>query len=223
VRNSVGPKASLLAVLVFGAVACGSTDEPIGGGSESSGVPTNLESSSVTSDPEVVGAVDDALRCSRPEELNAILVLLRSGQPTYDYQPAQDLAQLVGWTDVSISGSIDSAIRTSENSYTVLSVSNVEVLAGSGDVDEFASSSLWASGHGPDPLADDVEFAGLRFVALLGADPDAPGGWQPYAVEGLMIGCDDDVAVGSLAGGVPSYLTALSLDEIADAIREVDA
>jgi hypothetical protein len=222
-RNSVCPKmALLLAVLVFAAVACDSSDEPIGGESDTSGAPTQPEGTSVAGGLEVIPAIDDVLGCSTPAELNEIFLLLRSGQPTYDYQPALDLAQLVGWTDVSVSGSIDSAVRTTDNSYTVLSVSNVEVLSGSGYVGEFSSSSLWASGQGPDPIADEVKFDDLRFVALLSADPDAPGGWQPYAVEGLLVGCDDDSsAVGSLAS-VPSYLAGLSLDEIADAIRAVD-
>lgn len=223
-RNAVGPKVSLtLALLVFAGVACDSSDEPVDVEPEPTGAPTPLEGDKVASGPETVpAAVDDALGCSSPDEFDEILALLRTGQPTYDYQPAQDLAELVGWTEVSISGSIDTAVRTPDNSYTVLSVSGVDVLAGSGEVDELKLSSLWASGQGPDPLADAVEFDGLRFVALLGADPDAPGGWQPYGAEGLVLGCDDDgVAVDSLAGVAP-YLAGLSLEEIAEAIRTVD-
>ncbi len=158
--------------------------------------------------------------CASADDLDEIVALLRSGQPTYDYQPAADLAELVGWADLSVTGSIDSAVRRGggDSSYLALTVSDVEVLAGAGDVSEFGSMAFWASGQGPDPLLDNVNFEQLRFVAMLDQFPAAPGGYAPY-VEGLVLGCESDtIPVRSLAEPPPNA-DDLSLSELAELVR----
>lgn len=147
----------------------------------------------------VVGTVDEGvpasiLPCANGAELSEIGELLRSGQPTYDYQPARDVAQLVDWADVVVAGDLVSAQRTATANgmgYTSIEVANVEVLAGTGTVGRIGSPSDWAQGQGDDPLAETVEFDGVRFVAFLEAFPAAPGGWAPY-VEGFGFGCAAD-------------------------------
>lgn len=199
-------------LLVVG--ACGSQE----GSSDSETTPsTPSEASSQTAESE-------STTCASAEDLDEIITLLRSGQPTFDYQPAADVAELVGWADLSVAGSIDSVVREvdTDSSSTTLTVSDVEVLAGDGDVTQFGPMALWAAGQGPDPLSDDVQFSGLRFVAMLDQFPTAPGGYAPY-VEGLVLGCEDDkVPVRSLAEPPPDA-DDLSLSELAEVVRAAAA
>lgn len=160
------------------------------------------------------------MQCASVEDLNEITELLRSGQPTYDYQPASDTAELVGWADISIAGSVDSAVRefVGANSYTTLTVSDVDVLAGNGAVVRLGALSVWADGQGADPLADDVSFSGLRFVAMLDQFPSAPGGYVPY-VEGLVFGCESDDAPIRPLAQFPPDSNDLSLSELAENVE----
>ncbi len=184
---------------------------------ESPSTPPSSEAPIPGTDPHPMG-------CSSIEDLDKIVDLLRSGQPTYDYQPAADLAELVSWADLAVTGSIDAAVRAGrgDDSYLAVSVSDVEVLAGAGDVSEFGSMAFWASGQGPDPLLDTATFERLRFVAMLDRFPEAPGGYAPL-VEGLVLGCEDDaIPVRSLAEP-PPHADDHSLSELADLIKAAAA
>lgn|GEM_PF-2438999 len=180
--------------------------------------------SSTPSEAAPQAAESDLIECENAADLDEIVALLRSGQRTYDYQPAADLAELVDWADLSVAGSIDSAVRevSGDSSFMTLTVSDVEVLAGDGDITQFAAMALWASGQGPDPLINAVKFTGLRFVALLDQFPTAPGGYAPY-VKGFVLECGDDkVPVRSLAE-LPPNAEDLSLSKLAELVRAVAA
>lgn len=215
-RRSFTLIATLSVALLLTAAGCDSSEPASEGQPGSSEAPAQPPTTNVV-ESEVTSAGDPTLGCSNVDELDEIVLLLKTGQPTYDFEPAADLEELTEWADLSIQGVMNAAVRTSENSYTVLSVSDVVVLAGSGDVDQFALSSLWASGQGPDPLAETVGFDGLRFVAFLGADPTAPGGWQPY-VQGLVVACDTGDPLVRAVAETPPNVDGLSLDEIAEAV-----
>jgi hypothetical protein len=203
--KSVSGFAALLLVLV----ACGSQEASSDG-----------EPPAATPSEQTQTAESDSIQCASAEDLDEIVTLLRSGQPTYNYQSALNVAELVGWADLSVAGSINSAVREmgGNGSHTALTVSDVEVLAGEGDITQFGPMAVWASRQEPDPLMDDVKFSGLRFVAMLDQFPSAPGGYAPY-VEGLVLGCEDDkIPVRPLAEPPPNS-EDLSLGELAESIR----
>ncbi|BAN03044.1 hypothetical protein [Ilumatobacter coccineus] len=226
----VGAVASVLG-LVVGFVALsrgGDGDDAIGDivvtPTDVVDTPTEAVDAADDPPPDTPTPVDEdeqvALTCSNASELAEIGQLLRSGQPTYDYQPARDVAQLVEWSDVVVAGDLVSARRTSAangETYTSIEVANVEVLAGVGTVERIGSPSLWAEGLGDDPLADTVVFEGVRFIAFLDAFPAAPGGWAPY-VGGIGFGCagtrGEASPVAESLAGLDTEIQDLSIDDV---------
>lgn len=192
----------LLILVCLGAAACSSSaPEPE---LDTSGVPeqtAGLDGSTSmpnAPDPPVAatppGSPDSTtMECVSATDLDEIVALLQTGQPTYDYQPAKDLAELGRWAGLAMTGTVDAAVRASRTgtAATTFTVSDVEVFAGIGDVEEFESASLWAAGQGPDPLAETVTFSGLRFVGFFGDSSGGAPRWVPY-VDGLVFGCDSD-------------------------------
>jgi hypothetical protein len=160
------------------------------------------------------------LACDSEDDLAAIEALVRSGQPAYDYQPARDVAQLVDWSDVVVSGTIASVERT--GGYTKFNVIEVEQLAGVGVVDQIGSMSFWAASEGADPLAEPVEFDSVVFVAFLEEFANAPGGWTPF-VEGFGFACSATSSATASLAGLTRGTTELSLAEMADEVRAVAA
>ena len=141
----------------------------------------------------------------------AIAALLGSGLPTYDYDPAVNLDELVASSDLVVSGSLHSALRVAgptddaelepvESQFTQLEAGDWEVLSpGDGSADEMADvfllDSWWAGGEGEDPLGSEVRFvdAEVRYVAFLHLNAHLPA--PRVDVQGLVIGCDDSPAV----------------------------
>lgn len=158
-----------------------------------------------------------ALTC--PADLNEVVALLRSGLPTYDYDPAVDLADLVGRNDVVVAGEIESIERVvgDEDADTVISVRGVEVLAGSGAVEQFSTASWWAARDEPDPLGVPVAVVGVRIVAFLDAGP-WPGGYTAD-LQGLVVGCDGQGSVRTAIEGLPPDAAGLSLDGLIEAME----
>lgn len=160
--------------------------------------------------------------CTSFDDLDAIVTLLRTGQPTYDYQPAANIAQLIEESDVAVKGAINSAVRTKagERSHTTLNISDAEVLAGSAaDIDRFGLVAEWPSGQEPDPLLEPVQFSDLEFVAILNESAPAPGGYEP-AVEGLIVSCTGTpVATMSIIQPPPGS-NGIPLGEFADLVAE---
>ena len=157
--------------------------------------------------------------CVSESDLGAIGEMFRTGQPTYDYTPARDVAELVEKSAVVVTGTIAGVQRQQggRETYTVFDVEDVEVLAGAGQVESFVTSSLWAFLDEPDPLADRIELDGVRFVAFL--EPldlnSAPSRWQPD-VEGFAFGCGD-LPAESLAG-LPPDARGLTVDGIVERV-----
>ena len=170
-----------------------------------------------------------ALSCHADRQ--QIIELLRSGLPTYDYEPASDLAALVEASDVVLAGTIGSIGRvvgdpdpdSGDDSWTVLSVQSPELLHAPGDVevpiDEFSYTALWPDGAGVDPLAAGISIEGLAFVAFLDRWEPAPG-THVAAVQGLVVDCVDGTTPTPVIEPLPGDAAGLSLTELA---RAVDA
>lgn len=184
------------------------TSDPSTTHSPSTGVPTTK--------PFAPASVE----CVSESDLGAIGEVFRTGQPTYDYTPARDVAELVEKSAVVVTGRIAGVQRQQGGleTYTVFDVEDVEVLAGAGQVESFVTSSLWAFLDQPDPLADRIELDGVGFVAFL-APLDlnsAPSRWQPD-VEGFAFGCGDLTAE-SLAG-LPPDARWLTVDGVVELVE----
>ena len=137
------------------------------------------------------GAQPRTLGC--PEDEAEMRNALRSGLPTYDYDPAVDLDDLVQRGDVVVSGVLRTAVRESGDDIdsTVFEVSDVRVLAGepAEPVTTFSTESVWAVRGEIDPLGARVTFEGLRFFAVLERFEPAIGGYR-IDVQGLHVTCD---------------------------------
>ncbi len=137
------------------------------------------------------GAQPRTLSC--PEDGAEIRNALRSGLPTYDYNPAVDLNDLVHRGDVVVSGVLRTAVRESVDDvdWTVLEVSDVRVLAGevAQPITTFSTESVWAVRGEIDPLGATVTFEELRFFAVLERFEPAIGGYW-IDVQGLHVTCD---------------------------------
>lgn len=186
--------------------------------------PTNTEPSAPDSppaqSPTTASPVASIMDCGSQTALGEIGDLFRSGQPTYDYTAARDVAELVEWSEVVVTGTIASVQRQQGGleTYTVFDVADVEVLAGSGEVESFVTNSVWPFLDEPDPLGEPVAIDGVRFVAfLIPLDLNsAPSRWQPK-VDGFAFDCDG-LPAESLAG-LPPDATGLSVDAIVDLVR----
>ncbi len=158
--------------------------------------------------------------CGSQTVLGEIGDLFRSGQPTYDYTPARDVADLVERSAVVVTGTIAAVQRQQGGleTYTVFDVEDVEVLAGSDEVESFVTNSVWPFLDEPDPLGERVALDGVRFVAfLLPLDLNsAPSRWQPN-VDGFAFGCDG-VRAESLAG-LPPDAAGLTVEAIVDQVE----
>jgi hypothetical protein len=158
--------------------------------------------------------------CASESDLGAIGDLFRTGQPTYDYTPARDVAELIEKSAVVVTGTIAGVQRQQggRETYTVFDVEDVEVLAGSGEVESFVTSSVWPFLDEPDPLADRIELDGVRFVAFL--EPlglnSAPSRWQPN-VEGFAFGCGDLPA--ESPAGLPPDAQGLPVDGVVELVE----
>lgn len=158
------------------------------------------------------------------ERLSNAIELLRMELPTYDYEPAADLEDLVRNSDLVVSGTISSAQRTPADDsggerWTSLAISEANVLfdrRGETPVpDQLGLSSNWPEGTGPDPLAGAVDVGEIRFVSFLQEWEPAPGGFATD-VQGLVVGCasSDDASI-SVIEPMPRDTVGLSIDELA--------
>ena len=174
------------------------------------------------------------LECSRDWE--EITDMLESGLPTYDYEPAVDLADLVARSDIVAAGEVASLVRTSNSepddtrggeSWTVVGVQDWKLLT-TGPTEPppaegpmvFSISSGWPSGVGADPLSDLVGVEGMVFVAFLDQFPAAPGSWV-VEVQGLFVSCVGSPApIEPIIEPPPPDVVGMSVDELVTAVIE---
>lgn len=141
------------------------------------------------------------------QDFTEILLLLGSGVPTYDYDPAVDLHDLIAHSDAITTGLLDAVTRSTrragidDGEATTVSTTSHRVLLtadGSvGEIPDFAYTSFWADSSEPDPLAEEVAFEGVTFVAFLLQAGTQTGDYHAK-VQGLFISCE-----GSPEGSVP--------------------
>ena len=173
----------------------------------------------------------DVLSCEADRA--KLLEILRSGLPTYDYNPAVDLTSLVESSNVVVAGTVESVARTvtesdpgEENgSWTVVSVQSVEVLHTTLDdrpVDAFSYYSSWPEGAGTDPLEAPVSVEGMDFVAFLDRWEAAPGELAA-GVQGLVVDCTGGTAPSPVIAPLPSDAANLSLNELAEMVAMISA
>jgi hypothetical protein len=139
-------------------------------------------------------------------DFERILAALRSGLPTYGYNPAIDLNDLLLRSDLVLTGTVHTIQREEIGSFrdlgpstwTVLSSSNARVLSSKLERDypvptSVRTTSFWAARDEPDPLARPISVENLKFVAFLHAGIDQPADWTTD-VQCLHVFC-----VGSIA------------------------
>ena len=199
-------------VVVSGAliVACGSGDSTAATGSgqgDSQGSRTTL-------------GCDDGVAPIRE--------LLRTGIPTYDYDPFTDLPELIAASDEIVSGTLLTAQRVEveesedPDGRDMIVVQPAEAMAlqpdSSFNFEPFTYDAVWAQRDQPDPLADPVSFdpARVRFIAFL---------WQTDAgliphIQGLALSCDRDLAAVSVLDPPPGT-EGMTIDEIEAAVLDV--
>jgi len=159
------------------------------------------------------------------DDTDVLVALLRTGLPTYDYDPSSDLATLIDNSDVVVAGVLASAVRDGET--TLLRAAEASVLSATDDASadrfnathSFVIDSVWASAE-PDPLGAEVAFEPerTRFIAFLNADGAA--GRFAVAVEGLHVSCGDPEPAKSVIAELPSE-TSGSVEEITAAVLAV--
>ncbi len=170
----------------------------------------------------------DAAKCSGAADLDAIIEVLRSGLPTYDYQPAADVKALTAQNDVVVRAELTRAARDpgtapadlGDLGLTTVTLASVSVLAGgpSTVVDGFETASQWAVRSEADPLAEPVTFEQLEVIAFLSSHDDLPSGWTPD-IEGWFVACEGGPAKGVIE--TPTFLDLSSLDALEAQIRGV--
>ncbi len=204
-RTRTARRGAILALAVL-LGACGSVGETVESGAPLDGfAPADLE-------------------CSE-----SAAAILRSGLPTYDYDPSPDLEALSASSDLIVSGTLNRAVRES-GPHSILTewirVDTAEYIVVHGEpgtaADRFAGDPAFlidASGPDDDPLASPVYFdpAMIRFIAFLNAaEPDTP---LLAHIEGLHVGCGADPAVPVIQPLPPGVVG--SVGDIESAVRAI--
>jgi hypothetical protein len=157
---------------------------------------------------------DDAAR--GPQEmvcdvdLTDIESTIRSGLPTYDYNPKADAAELVADADRIISGELTSVSRVDDG------VNEQRTVFTTAAGERFEMFSHWADRSAADPLEDGVTLHDVVFVAVLHE-------WQgrlSLGVQGGGFGCaGSNEAARPFIETPPPDLAGLSVDGIVQAIN----
>lgn len=173
--------------------------------------------------------VADPTPCADESHLGTIVDLLASGLPLFDYQPAADVAELVGRNDVVVRARLTRVARDAgpaptdlgDLGLTTLTLSSVAVLSGDPSVvaEGFETASHWAVRDQADPLGEPVRFDQLEVIAFLSAHDDLPSGWSPD-IEGWFVACNGGPARGVIE--TPAFLDLVSLDALEAQITGVE-
>ncbi|MBN4047596.1 hypothetical protein JYT71_01160 [Acidimicrobiaceae bacterium AH-315-P05] len=159
---------------------------------------------------------------------------MQSGLPTYDYNPAADLADLVQSSDVVVTGTVDKIARVAADDgsggsiVTTISTRDTRTLAQRDQVDAstitaFSYTSGWADLTKRDPLLAPISTEDVAYVAFLQELSSVPGGFQ-VGVQGLFIGClTDSRRATAIIEPLPIDAGQLSVPELVDAIIETAA
>lgn len=162
------------------------------------------------------------------EDLAATIDLLQSELPTYDYEPAANLEDLVRNSDLVVAGSIviaqraEPATSDSDESWTSLTIEQPEVLFDFAEPTppptKIGLPSFWPEGLGDDPLAEAVELHAVQFIAFVDQWGAAPGGLA-IDVQGLAVGCASSEAPATpIVEPLPRELSGLSIDQLRDSV-----
>lgn len=144
-------------------------------------------------------------------ELADIESAIRSGLPTFDYNPKADAAELVADADLILSGQLVSASRVDDG------VEEDRTIFTTAEGETFEMFSHWADRSSADPLAGGIAFHGVVFVAVL---HEWQGGWS-LGVQGGGFGCAGSTdAARPFIETLPPDLVGLSVDEIALVINQ---
>ncbi len=163
-------------------------------------------SDALAAGPELDGRSGPDPACAVDETV----ALLRSGLPTYDYQPAGSYRAAADGAAVIATGTITSIQRRvidgdQSRAVTELTVADVATVDGGAtdEIEAIVLASWWPSGDEVDPIGRPVSVGAVRFVAFLSPAIDGAGSWDP-GVEGLYVACepgDPAVAVVESAAG----------------------
>lgn len=164
------------------------------------------------------GDMPSALVCE--DDQAAIIDVLRSGIPTYDYDPVTSLQELIDGSDLIVVGTVDTLDRVEHagEGWTVISASDSEVLKGislsSAPGAKVPYPTSWPDGAGADPLAEAVAIEGLSFMAFLVEADSAPGGYTPM-IQGLVVACDrTETLVTPVIADLPIVPPGATIDEL---------
>ena len=204
-RTRTARRGAILALAVL-LGACGSAGETVESGAPLDGfAPADLECSEATA------------------------AILRSGLPTYDYDPSPDLETLIASSDLIVSGTLNRAVRESGphsllTEWTRVEAAEYVVLHGEPGTaaDRFAEDPAFlidSSGPDDDSHASPVSLdpAMIRFIAFLNVtEPDTP---LLVHIEGLHVGCGADPAVPVIQPLPPGVVG--SVGDIESAVRAI--
>lgn len=212
-------------MLVAAGCASGTTSSAVGIGAGNT--TPGPEGGSESSETDPAGGRPGSLDCDA--DFEQIVELLGSGLPTYDYEPAMDLASLVERVDVVVEATIVEVERVvaseaeeRSRASTEFTVKDLRVLSpADGSVEPLAGFSMgswWGDRDRSDPLLGPVVVDELRAVAFLHAWPDASSGYE-VDVQGLAVGCDDGaMAAAAIIQPLPISGT---IADLADAVLDL--
>ena len=179
------------------------------------------------SGPESVGlSADDNLQCD--EDLDEIISLLQLGLPTFDYDPAADLAGLIQASDVVVSGSIASITRAADEGpngeqWTEINLEDAESLKPAGSVPTVPLSIDAFLAGVDDPLEAPRFVEGVQVVGFASEFDESPDRLF-VGVQGLAVGCaaSQDPAT-PIIEPLPSDAARLTAAELTDVARTTAA
>lgn len=143
-------------------------------------------------------------------DLTDIESAIRSGIPTFDYDPKADAAELVADADLILSGGLASVSRVDDG------VEGGRTIFTTAEGETFEMFSQWADRSSADPLAGGITLHDVVFVAVL---HEWQSGWS-LGVQGGGFDCAGSTdEARPFIETLPPDLAGLSVDEIVQVIN----
>lgn len=166
------------------------------------------------------------------ESFAEFLTTITANGPTYDYDPATDMVDLLENVDHVITGTIDQVQRrkgeegSDRAEWVTFTSSDARVVWSQDSLEAaptvFSASGGWPDGVGLDPIAESVSVVDVEYFAALHSFADAPGGYVA-SIQGFGLACvGSGDGVTSFAVPLPPDSVGLSVAELLDLLASID-